>query len=144
MVKLIPAIQSDFEHIKLKEIYEHKEWIIYGQHAIGSGSPGLSIVTDDGDILGVVGGIFIHPGVMEVFGLFGEDIKKHKLSFHKEVKLALEEAFEKHNVHRIQIVVRADYEQGIDWAHSLGFQFEGLMSCYGPTKKDYLLYARVK
>lgn len=142
MVKLITAEAHHLDSLELKEVFEHKDAIIYGKLHIGNGTPAITITDEGGKVLGVIGGTFLFPGVMEAFGLFSDDIKKHKVSFHKRIKEVLEMAFSNYKVHRIQMVVRSDYFEGQAWAEALGFTYEGTMVKYGPTMNNYHLYAR--
>ena len=142
MIDIIPAVPSDLDQLELKEIFEHKDALVCGKAVIRAGNPAFSIIADL-KVIGVFGGTYLYPGVMEVFGLFSEEIKTHRFSFHKACLELVKGAFEKYNVHRLQIVVRADYREGQKWANVLGFLAEGTLRKFGPDKHDYIIYGRV-
>ena len=141
MVRIITAEAHHLDNLELKEVFEHKDALVFGKLHIGNGTPAITLVADD-KVIGVIGGTFLFPGVMEAFGLFSDAIRKHRVSFHKRIKEVLDSAFANYKVHRIQIVVRSDYFEGQTWAENLGFQYEGTMKKYGPAMNDYHLYAR--
>lgn len=142
MIKVTTALPCDVDGLELSEIFEHADALMYGKLAIMDGAPAFSIFDDD-KLLGIVGGIYYFPGVAEVFALLSKDIKGSR-GFHKAVKTLVDGAFEEFKVHRLQMVVRADFTMGKKWASSLGFEPEGLMKKYGPNGDDYVLFGRVK
>jgi len=139
MVKFITAEAHHLDELELREIFEHKDAILYGKLAVGSGTPAVTILDEFNKVIGVIGGTFLYPGVMEAFGLFSNQISKNRISFHKRIKEILDSAFVNYKVHRIQIVVRSDYFAGQAWAESFGFKYEGTMEKYGPNHDDYHL-----
>lgn len=144
MIKFIPSKEQDIDDLELSEVFEHKEALLYGKLAIGQGSPAISIFNEKNKVIGIVGGMFLFPKVMEAFGLFSNEIKKYPKEFHKGVKEIANGAFDSFHVHRIQFVVRADFLEGQRWAEALGFEAECVMQKYGPNGDDYVLFGRVK
>ncbi len=142
MIKVIAALPEHCDSLTLSEIFEHKDALMYGKLAIMDGSPAFTILSDD-KIIGIIGGSYFFPGVAEVYALLSNDIKGN-FSFHKAVKTIVDGAFEAFKVHRLQMVVRADFLVGQKWAESLGFEAECVMKKYGPNGDDYVLFARVE
>ena len=70
------------------------------------------------------------------------DIKKHPISTARIIKKIFAEVMEKHDVHRLQTTVKADYEIGHKFAKWLGLEKEGLMKKY-LDDNDYYLYSRI-
>ena len=102
-----------------------------------------SILVDEHPIA-VIGMVVLWPGVAEVWSVISEEARETPISFHKCVlsSLVCHETVLK--LHRTQMCVRADYEEGLRWAESLGFKSEGVMLKYGPEGNDFFRYARVK
>jgi hypothetical protein len=143
MIKFIPSTMEHIDQLVLSEVFEHKDALMYGKLNIAEGSPAISIMNDD-KVIGIVGAIFLFPKVMEVYGLFSDELKKNPVAFHKGMKTLADGAFANFHVHRIQIVVKADYLEGQRWAETLGFEAECVMPKYGPNGDDYVLFGRVK
>jgi len=144
MISFRQAVPSDLEDLELREVFEHKDALMYGKLAIGNNCPAYSLIGHGGNVVGVVGGTFLFPGTLEAFGLFSEEVRREKVSFHKTVTEILDKSYDLFRLHRIQIVVRSDYGDGKKWAESLGFLYEGTMKRYGPTGLDYCLYGRTR
>jgi hypothetical protein len=83
------------------------------------------------------------PGVMQVSAFISEIVKEHPFTLHKTAKHLIGYAFAEFGIQRMQMSVRCGFNEGWDWARSLGFQCEGIMRQYGPNKSDYWLFARV-
>ncbi len=143
MVRIVTAKPEHLDNLELKEVFEHKDAILYGKLAMGQNTPAFTILNPNGGVIGVIGGTFLYPGVLEVYGLFSNEIHQYKVSFFKTVKDCIDRSFGFYKVHRMQMVVKTSYEGGHHWAQSLGFKSEGVMQAYGPNREDYTLYARV-
>lgn len=143
MIKIVQAEEAHFDSLDLKEVFEHKDAVLYAKMMIGQGHPAFALMLEE-KCIGVIGGIFIYPHVMEACALFSKSVTLHPIAFHRTVAVLLDKAFENFKVHRIQIVVREDYSEGNKWAYILGFNKEGTMKKYGPTGLNYNLYAAVR
>jgi len=110
-----------------------------------SEAPNSRIVslTNYEEVISILGGSIVWPGVMYAWALISEDVKKVPLSFHKAVKSVIEVYAGKEELYRMQLDVKSDYSSGCKWVESLGFKKEGLMRKYGPDGSDYNLYARI-
>lgn len=142
MISFLPSKPEDLDHLELSDVFEHKDALMYGKLAIAQGSPAITIRDSSKKVIGILGGMFLFPNVMEAYGLFSKDIKKHKKEFHKGIKAIADNAFINFHVHRIQLVVKADYLEGQRWAETLGFEAETVMPKYGPNGDDYVLFGR--
>jgi len=101
-----------------------------------------TLVCDDLPIA-IIGGSLMWPGVMHVWTVLGEEIKKCPSAFHKKVKEMIELYADGLKLWRMQMDVNGKYDSGLDWAEALGFKFECVMKKYGPDGSDHWLFARL-
>ena len=94
--------------------------------------------------IAILGGFEVVPGVLYIWAIMSEDIRRCPITFHKEVLKILKFYEVEDNIRRIQVEVRKSYIEGQRWVESLGFIKEGLMKAYSPDSEDCYLYARVK
>lgn len=92
--------------------------------------------------IAIIGMIHLWDGVAEAWTVTSEEVKLYPISFHKSVLSSLVHHEKLLGIHRTQMNVRADYEDGRKWAEALGFKEEGVMLKYGPDGKDFWRYAR--
>ena len=93
------------------------------------------------EIIAILGGVMILEGVMLVWALVSDKIRKYPVEFHKTVKGLIDYQMDR-GVRRMQLTVKSSYEMGARWAEALGFQREGTMRKYHPDGSDSFLYAR--
>ena len=142
MVNVVPLVEDHFTGFVPKKVFEDENTLLHLRAAQKAGSPMFALLLD-GKVIGIVGAFFYFKNVAEAFGVYSDDINKCKVSFHKAVKQTLNNFFVQHSLHRLQMVVRADYLEGQRWAEGLGFSAEGFMHKYGPTGLDYFMYGKV-
>lgn len=142
MVDVVPLIEEHFIGFTPKAIFEDINSVQNLRAAFAAGAPMFSLLLD-GKVIGIVGALFYFKNAAEAFGVYSDDISKCKVSFHKAVKKTINEFFVGRQLHRLQMVVRADYLEGQRWAEGLGFSAEGFMHKYGPTGLDYFMYGKV-
>jgi len=94
-------------------------------------------------IIGIIGGTLIWPGVMHVWAILSEKIKECRKEFHKKSIDIMNIYFDSLKLWRMQMDVRADYNMGCKWAQSLGFKYEATLKKFGQDGSDYNLYARI-
>lgn len=135
MIKIEKFKPEHFLKIKLRDCHS-KENI-----NLVSGDLVFTFLFDD-EPIAILGGIPILPGVMQLWGLVSDSVKKCPITFHKVVKRMSEE-YLKGNYQRLQMTVRSDHPEGSKWARALGFQCEGIMRKYGPDGSDYLMFSKV-
>ncbi len=126
---------------------EHLENI--SPKAVHSGEVPRTVTTQavtvmDGDKpVAIFGGFLFVPGVVHLWGLISDDAKQKPLAFHRIVSDLLDYYGKTSQTRRIQMDVKADFEEGQKWAKALGFEYEGTMKRYGVNGDDFHLYARV-
>jgi len=113
-----------------------------GERPNAISGPALTF-TLNGQPIAIFGWYFICEGVAQVWGLLSDAIKIRKKEFHKIVMKIIESAFDHYLLRRMQMSVRSGFHEGLRWAGSLGFKYEGTMKKYGPSGDDYWLLARV-
>ena len=94
------------------------------------------------EVVAIVGGFLFVPGVLHIWGLMSESIRKAPISFHKTVLDVLKFYEEHEKLRRIQVEVRETYLEGQRWIKSLGFHQEGIMKNYGSDGATHILFAR--
>ena len=94
------------------------------------------------DIVAIVGLTYIHKGVVEVWSVTSDLVKKYGISYFRAVLTLLRMAQDKLGIHRFQMTMRQDFEVGFKWAESLGFFRESVMWKYGPDKSNVYMYVR--
>ena len=99
---------------------------------------------DSGKVLAVVGIFPRWHGVAEAWAHLSEESLKHPITLWRAVKGFLAEGIERYSLWRVQAVVDSGHEAGHRFIQRLGFQYEGVMRGYGPTRRDHALYALVK
>ena len=139
MIKLNQATQEDLDEALAKSLS------IYHEHPdMFGGNIGRyhSIKWND-TLLGVVGIDLIWPGVAALGAVLTHHIYEHPVAFVRILRKLISFGMLDLNVHRVQMDVQTDYDAGHKMAKALGFEAEGIMKKFGPSKKDYTLYARV-
>ena len=129
---MIKIIQAEPFHIYTidakKEVYGDFSKQMGSVHEAILAGPSVTLCLPNGDSLAIIGAMMLYKGVAEVWAITSERCLKYPVAFHKAVKSVLEKFVKEHNIRRIQIYVRADYEQGYRWAESLGFKPEGVLA----------------
>ena len=146
MIEIRPTQYGDFDKIKAKECYGgdplltsrhnnmvHEKAVV--MHTI--------VESSTGGVIGVIGFNKIWDGVVRAWAVFGEDVQKYPIAFHKMVLKLIEHYTFILKIWRIEITVLCGFKQGMKWAEALGFIQEGIMKKFGPNKADFYLYARV-
>lgn len=111
-------------------------------HITGVAKEAITLLRDDVP-LAILGWEWISKGVLQVFAIISDEIKKCPLVFHKTVLGLLNNEFEVKSVRRVQMSVVVGYQMGWKWAKALGFECEGIMRGYCPDGSDAWLFARV-
>lgn len=94
----------------------------------------------NGRTVALAGWTRLWPGVVHAYASIACDCGPSMLAVTRRVRQAMHEA---KGVRRFQTSVRADFAAGHRWAALLGFEPEGVLSCYGPDGADHILYAKV-
>ena len=127
-------VPFDIEHVK--QIGGNVE--MYGGFA--QRGPAYTLMNDQPVFCG--GGISLWPGVAEIWVLPGPDIRKYMKSVFKAANEMITDGWTKLNLHRAHATIKATDVTSLGWIKHFGFEQEGYMKKFGPTGKDYILFAR--
>jgi RimJ/RimL family protein N-acetyltransferase len=98
----------------------------------------------DGKILGFGGVIVFWKGVGEGFYCLSKEAADHKLEMISCIKSIIDLAFKELGLHRLQSVIRVDFERAIRLAEYVGFKKEGKMRKHTADKIDCFIFSIVK
>ncbi len=92
----------------------------------------------------VASGGIIHgfKGTGDLWLFLGKNTFDQKRIALRFFKFFLDEIQSKHELHRIQAVVKSDFEEGHRFAQFFGFENEGVMRQYGPDRENFHRYAK--
>lgn len=94
-------------------------------------------------VIAIIGIVQDWKGVGTVWSVTSEHVRKVPIGFHKLI-IAMIKAHEKIiGLHRVQMTVREDYEEGQKWAFHLGFKPEGVLHQYGPDRANHVIFSRL-
>lgn len=130
------------EALKPRSVYKHEPFDLRG--LVGNDQMFASAIVKDEVVLAIVGGTIQWEGVAHCWAIISDAIKAYPLEFHKVIKKLVDTSMVGIDLHRLEATVRADFPMGEKWLISLGFEFEGLLKCYGTDKSDYKLFARYR
>lgn len=146
MIELRPTQYGDFDKIKIKACYGGDPTLT-SRHNSMVQEKGILMHTivesSTGGVIGVIGFNKIWDGVVRAWAVFGVDVQRYPIAFHKLILRLIEHYTFILKIWRIEITVLCSFNQGIKWAESLGFIREGCMKKFGPDGSDFYLYARV-
>lgn len=140
--EVIPFKPGHMDFIKPKDVFKGLDLSRIDQMAGLSNVYPFTII-NHGMPIAVVGISEILPRVGEVWSVTSEKIRECKLYWHKTCNRLIEEHQQKLGLHRVQMTVEVGYDEGRDWALSLGFEQEGIMRRYDADGRNYFLFARV-
>lgn len=143
MIRTIVAQVEHLEGFKPADIFENYAIVNCKLTIETKAHPVYSFVLPNGKVLGFIGGHILHKGVVEVFGLFSDELYNYPVAFHRASLKLLLDWFYNSKIHRMQVLVRLDYLRGLRWVERLGFTVEGILRQYGPDRNDYALYGMV-
>lgn len=133
-------------HLKSLSLQEQQQYLAQYMTdeqmvAIENGGWGWSGVYPDGFVVGCAGVIPLWQGRGMAWAYLSEAACKMEfLKVHRAVMNFLDSCY----LHRIEMTVDCDFEQGHRWARMLGFEMEAeRMKGYRPDGGDCALYARV-
>lgn len=127
-----------------KEVYKGEGDLVPGMLNNLRGGECHAFIGSDGSLFGVVGGVIIWPGVADIGAILTDNTVREPIGFVRRMRQYISEMMEKHNLHRVQMAVKADYATGHKWAAAIGFKAEGVLKSYSESKEDYVMYGRVK
>lgn len=143
MIKYIPTTKDHFANIVVKPIFEGTSYDDVLPLLLGAESHMfLTMIDGKGMPLAIFGGRIMWSGVLNAFSVISVHVHENPIEFHKSVLGLIELVAGTGKFRRIQITVNNEYDAGLKWARSLGFEFEGLMRKWGRNGKDHALFAR--
>jgi hypothetical protein len=98
--------------------------------------------SEDG-IGAIIAAIEIYPNVVELYALTSHEMENKPLQYHRAIRSMLKLLVEAMKLVRAQTFVRADYDKGVKFMRTLGFEPEGRLRCYGIDRKNYYIMGRV-
>ena len=102
----------------------------------------VSVVNHEGEVICFAGVNHLRVGVGEVWIIGSELIDSNKLLFYRSIRGLIKFCHEYLSLHRLELAIDMEWEEGYKWAESIGFQFESIARQYGATKKDHAIYTR--
>lgn len=143
-VTITPYQHEHQLQIQLKPVFETEEDLPTRLKTLEA-NPNAHTVTLLGEegVLAILGLIVYWPGVAEAWSLTSDAVKKVPVAFHKAVLLLLDSEIQRLKLHRVQMTVKKDFQEGMRWAEALGFFPEGILHRYGPDRSDFYLYTRL-
>jgi len=99
---------------------------------------------ESGKVLAVLGVWPLWAGVGTAWALISGEALRYPFGLARAAKGFLAEIIERDDFWRIQATIERGHWTGRRFILWLGFQFEGMMECYGPTGLDHDLYALVR
>lgn len=133
---MLPELRREFTHKS-----EHLATMVNARHT--PDTPVFTIMRLDQPVA-IIGGYFEYPGVMQVYALTTDMVKRWPISFHKEVRRIIDGYFSNCKLRRMSMDVRADFIEAQRWAEGLGFERESVKRNYGYDCTDYYVYARLQ
>lgn len=144
MIKITPASELDImiAYHGRKAVYDGEVDALENCiAAFRAGHPTVAIWAD-GQVIGVMGFSQYWRGVGVVSAIFTDDVNKYPLAFYRAVRRRLDELMT--GLHRVEMTVKLDYEQGIRFAEALGFEREGILRKYTADGSDCVMFGRIK
>lgn len=138
----------DFDLIDLHPAYEGDITVVERIRSwVGSGSPcvyAYTVQDKEGNPIAILGGMYIYSKVGELWAIVDKSVDKTPMYFARATKFLIDHEFERLQLDRMQLIVRADMPQLSNWAKFLGFQPEAVMRKYGELGIDHILFAKVR
>ena len=139
---VIPYKPGHMDFLEPKKVFEGCDFTRIDEAAALPSSYAFTIINHNLPIA-VVGITEFMPRVAEIWSVTSERVRECRLYFHKTCNDMIDEHQKKLGLQRIQMTVEVGYDEGRDWALSLGFEQEGIMGKYDPvTGKSAFLFAR--
>lgn len=128
--RLVPF---DPEHVRMMEVAS-EPWLGTGDELVryaqaGRMGPAWTGIADEGPV-GCAGVRILWKGTGEAWALFTPLLWKYRFSVQKAVLRYLDSIEREYGLERIQAQVDESHPRALEWAHSLGFEEEGLMMYY--------------
>jgi len=108
------------------------------------GAPGTYGYTymEGGKVAGIIVGVPVTKGVLEICALLSEEITKHPIKFVKSCKILLDTVTDALRLHRLQCVCRADFPTAARFIEFMGFEKEGVLKKAAMDRSDLIMFGR--
>jgi len=142
----VRIVKFEKEHLEL--IIPREKQCVQDDYVERGGEIGLLgigyTIIDSDIIIGCGGVVDMHDGVGEVWTVIGEAFTGYKAertvySTCKKFINMLDPFY-----HRLQMCVKADFEEAQRFAEHLGFENEGVMRKFDSQGRDYIRYSKVR
>jgi hypothetical protein len=94
--------------------------------------------------LAVCNAVLVSQGVLELYSYVDKRVDQCAVRYGRAMRKIIERETARPDIHRLQLLVRADSQWAGRWANFLGFSFEGKLRSYGAQGEDHFLYAKVR
>lgn len=113
------------------------------QNVIDPRVPMMSLVRND-FVIAIVALVEQRPHVAEAIIIKGIFVPNFKKEFFAAIyRLMNNMIFETFDLHRVEIAISTDWQEGDKWARKLGCKFEGIARSWSSTGQDHAIYAKV-
>jgi RimJ/RimL family protein N-acetyltransferase len=96
----------------------------------------------DGEVVAIAGAVRLWDGVATYWMLTSDLVDKYPVGFIRACKRGLESLHKCFGIHRLEASIAAGHDVSEKWAQYMGFECEGVMRAYSPSKSDHYRYAR--
>jgi hypothetical protein len=144
-------ILTDFDpaHVRLMELDRPEmsgmvslEDVVAYASRLAAAGPAFSLFDKRGLIVASAGVGVYWRGVGEGWLILSSLAEHFMFSVHALIKRGMAKVVKDLELKRLQIVVPVGSDRAVNWAHRLGFCWEGKMEKYGPDGADYHRFAR--
>jgi len=145
--QLVPFQPEHLSHLELKGDELHFADLIpnYYQYILDNAIPELAWTgIRDGKPVLIFGLRPYWVGVAEVWMVPGRGIERNPIALIKGARQILAQIEQKYNMKRLQIAVRKHNDTAYNFAKSLYFTVESVMTKFGPDGDDYLMMTRIR
>lgn len=142
MVEVLRFKPGHLDLMAIKDAYIGDKTLIARTESIARSHIAHTLLVDN-QVIAVVGGIVIWPGVCEMWTVTSPLVSLSPLGFHREIRKIIDFYVREKKLHRIHATVKCAFKAGLSWVEALGFVREGTLKQYGPEGADYYMYARL-
>lgn len=137
---------EDLDAINPLEVYSENTRAYQGALVATLGPEyAFTVLAPDGVTpLAVTCGVPHYPKVWEITAFADKLVAKYPVHYARAMRKLLNRVFEKHQLNRAFIYVRADALWATAWANAMGFSFEGKVRKHGEDGTDHYLFAKVR
>lgn len=140
-----PAVLATMKLQHAQAIERECEWTVSNWQKLVSGSAYAEMLMRGNACMGAGGFWLTFPGMARAWASISVDCDRWALlAATRQVRRAIDRAFLRLSLRRMETTVRVDFRPGHRWAKALGFEYEGVMRRYGPDGTDHALYGQVR